>query len=242
MTWVVVPAAGRGLRARAVANVDAANAGLDDLPKQYQPLAGKPMLQWTLERLLGHPAITGVMVALAADDRHWPGWQQLLGKPVLTTTGADDRAGSVRAGLTALAALPLPVAAEDWVLVHDAARPCVSASEIDDLFRLGRDDEVGALLALPVTDSLKQADDHGRSLANLPRERAWRALTPQLFRLGELAAALDQARAEGAVITDEASAFERLGRHPRLVPGSANNIKVTRAEDFALAQWLLARL
>lgn len=233
MIWVVVPAAGQGTRARAGCGVD--------LPKQYRPLAGKPMLQWTLERLLAHPAIAGAMVALAADDRHWPGWRQLQGKPVHSTVGAGDRAGSVRAGLAALAALPEPVAASDWVLVHDAARPCVSTAEIDDLLRLGRGEDVGALLAVPVTDSLKQADDRGRSLANLPRERAWRALTPQLFRHGPLAAALDQARSAGAPITDEASAFERLGRYPRLVPGSAHNIKVTVPEDFALAEWRLAQ-
>lgn len=247
MTWVVVPAAGLGLRAREVSGEPAAAAGgppagdAAQLPKQYRLLAGKPMLQWTLERLLAHPQISGAMVVLATGDRHWPGWQRLQDKPVLTTAGAADRAGSVRAGLAALAAMPTPAAAADWVLVHDAARPCVGSEEIDALLRLGRADPVGALLALPVADSLKRGDGRGRSQASVPREHIWRALTPQLFRLGELAAALDQARQAGVQVTDEAGAFERLGRYPRLVRGSPHNIKVTVPEDFALAEWWLAR-
>lgn len=226
MTWVVVPAAGGGTR-----------AGLT-LPKQYAPIAGKPMLRWTLERLLAHPQVSGAMVVLAADDTHWPGWREIDGKPVLTAVGGTDRAASVRAGLAALAGC---VEAEDWVLVHDAARPCVEPGDIDALLAAGRMHAVGALLALPVADTLKQANERGESAGCLPRDRAWRAQTPQLFRHGQLCLALDRARADSAAITDEAGALERLGRYPLLVPGSARNLKVTTADDLALAEWHLTR-
>lgn len=225
MTWVVVPAAGRGTR-----------TGLA-LPKQYAGLAGRPMLAWTLERLLAHPGISGAVVALAADDAHWPGWTRIAGKPVLTATGGVERCDSVLAGL---AALPAQVAAGDWVLVHDAARPCIGTAELDRLLA-ARDHPVGALLALPVADTLKRANARGESCASIDRAGAWRAQTPQMFRRGELAEALARAIAEGEAPTDEAAAFERLRRHPLLVPGDARNLKVTSAEDLALAEWWLAR-
>ena len=225
MIWVVVPAAGKGLRAGG------------DVPKQYAMLAGKPMLQWTLERLLQHPSIDGVVVVLAADDDRWPGWNGLVGKPIRVAVGGPDRAASVRAGLEALADRP----GDEWILVHDAARPCISAVDIDTLLDRGRMHEVGALLATPVTDTLKQAGAGNESMGCVPRETIWRALTPQLFRRGDLMHAMDEATRDGAVPTDEASAFERLGRHPLLVAGSAANLKVTSPEDFAVAEALLVR-
>ncbi len=226
MSWVVVPAAGRGLRAGG------------ERPKQYAELAGKPMLRWTLERLLAHPEISGAMVALAGDDRHWPGWFAIAGKPVETCIGGVDRAASVRAGLFALSSR---VGVADWVLVHDAARPCIGGDELQALLAAGRSHPVGALLALPVADTLKQGNVRGEAVAGLPREQIWRAQTPQMFRHGELCAALDAAERAGATITDEAGALERLGRYPLLVPGSVRNLKVTTAEDLALAQWWLSR-
>lgn len=225
MTWVVVPAAGRGSR-----------AGLA-LPKQYAELAGRPMLAWTLERLLGHPLVSGALVVLAGDDRHWPGWTQVAGKPVRTAPGGGERFESVLAGLRAL---PEEVGADDWVLVHDAARPCVSLAEIGDLLA-ARDHPVGALLAVPVADTLKRADGRGEVCATIERAGAWRALTPQMFRRGALQDALAAAAAAGVHPTDEAAAMERIGRHPRLVPGRPSNLKVTSAEDFALAAWWLGR-
>lgn len=225
MIWAVIPAAGKGLRAGG------------DVPKQYADIAGKPMLRWTLERLLAHPRLAGAVVVLAPDDRHWPDWNDVSGKPIRRATGGADRAESVRAGLAALA----DVARDAWTLVHDAARPCIEAADIDVLLERGCVHPVGALLAAPVADTLKRANVRDESLACIPREGAWRALTPQLFRRDELIDALDRAAREGASITDEASAFERLGRPPLLVQGRASNIKVTTPEDFALAEWLLTR-
>ena len=202
-------------------------------------LAGKPMLRWTLDRLLASGHVEGVMVVLSPDDGVWPGWTRIASKPVRTATGGSDRAASVRAGLAALADEVTPDA---WVLVHDAARPCIHPNDIGSLVEQGRMHDVGALLALPVADTLKQADECGHSVGGLPRDHAWRAQTPQMFRHGELSEALDRARRDGDVVTDEASAFERLGRHPLLVRGSARNIKVTEPDDFALAEWALTRI
>ena len=185
MTWVVVPAAGKGLRAGG------------EVPKQYAMLAGKP---------------------------------------VLTAVGGAGRAASVRSGLAGI-----PPGGGDWALVHDAARPCVGSADLDALLEHGCAHDVGALLAIPVADTLKRSNDRDESLACIARENTWRALTPQLFRRVDLIDALDRADRDGAIITDEASAFERLGRHPLLVRGSASNLKVTTRDDFALAEWFLTR-
>ena len=229
MIWCVVPAAGSGQRFGA------------PLPKQYAPLLDQPMLLRTLDRLLAHPRITGAMVVLAADDCYWPGVDQLEGKPVLTCSGGALRAHSVLCGLDALAQA---IAPPTWVLVHDAARPCVRHDDITRLLEQGLAHDDGAILAAPVADTIKQADAHGAILASLPRDRLWRALTPQLFRFAELRSALASAlsEAEGAgAITDEAAAIERRGGHPLLVPGAADNIKVTTLIDLALAELILTR-
>ena len=223
--WCVVPAAGRGARFGG------------DRPKQYLPLAGKPLLLHTLERLAAHPRIAGLMVALAADDPHWPGMASLHGKPVRTCIGGGERADSVLAGLRALAD---EVPSNQFVLVHDAARPCVREDDISRLIELGVA-AGGALLAAPLRDTLKRADADGFSVGTEPREARWRALTPQMFRLGELVAALESARAAGIVVTDEAMAMERAGHRPLLVEGAESNIKVTTPADMMLAQFLLGR-
>jgi 2-C-methyl-D-erythritol 4-phosphate cytidylyltransferase len=223
--WCVVPAAGRGTRFGSA------------IPKQYLPLAGKPLLLHTLERLAGHPRVAGLMVALAPGDTHWPQLTQIAGKPVRIADGGEERADSVLAGLRALAH---EVRAEDFVLVHDAARPCVRGEDISALIERGIANG-GALLAAPLRDTLKRADETGRSLVTEPRESRWRALTPQLFRYGELVAALQSARGAGVAVTDEAMAMERLGHCPLLVEGAETNIKVTTPADFALAEFLLNR-
>ncbi|HSN01260.1 MAG TPA: 2-C-methyl-D-erythritol 4-phosphate cytidylyltransferase [Rudaea sp.] len=224
--WCVVPAAGRGARVGG------------DIPKQYLPIAGKPMLLHTLERLAAHPRIAGLMVVLEAGDARWPKWLTFDDKPVSTTIGGAARADSVLAGLRALRG---KVEDSQFVLVHDAARPCVRASDISRLVGLGHD-AGGALLAAPVRDTLKRADAQGRVTATEPRESRWRAQTPQMFRYGELMQALEAAHAAGVAITDEAMAMERAGYKPLLVEGSEDNIKVTTSADFALAEFLLARM
>lgn len=225
LLWCVIPAAGCGARFGAAR------------PKQYVDLAGQPLLRWTLQRLAECPRIGGLMVVLAADDAHWSGLFALAGKPVLTTCGASERSGSVLAGLRAL---PASVRDDAFVLIHDAARPCVPIVDIERLIDLGVP-AGGALLAAPLRDTLKLADGNGRVAATEPREARWRALTPQLFRRGELSAALAAAERDGAAITDEAMAMERAGHRPLLVEGAESNIKVTTPADLALAEFLLGR-
>ena len=227
MIWAVVPAAGRGSRVGG------------DVPKQHRPLLGRPLIRHTLERLAACPRIAGLMVVLAADDSFWPGWRELRGKPVHTAIGGAERADSVLAGL---AALPDTVRAQDWVLVHDAARPCLRHDDLDRLLDHGCAHDVGAILAAPVSDTLKRDDGRGAIARTEPRAGLWRALTPQLFRRGTLQRALDAAAHAGIAITDEAMALERLGLSPLLVEGAADNIKVTTPADLAFAEFLLARM
>jgi len=223
--WCVIPAAGRGTRVGG------------DCPKQYLPLAGRALVLHTLERLAAHPRIAGLLVALAADDARWPGIDCLAGKPVLTTAGGGERADSVLAGLRAL---PAEVAEDDFVLVHDAARPCVRATDIARLVDSASAGD-GGLLGAPLRDTLKRADERGHSRLTEPREQRWRAFTPQMFRRGQLVAAIEAANRQGVVVSDEAMAMERAGYAPLLVEGAEDNIKVTTAADFALAEFLLTR-
>lgn len=224
--WCVVPAAGRGSRFGG------------DIPKQYLKLGGQTLLSCTLERLAAHPRVAGLMVVIAADDDRWPAIRDCAGKPVLTTIGGAQRSDSVLAGLRALHG---KVRDDDFVLVHDAARPCVPAQDIARLIELGVT-AGGALLAAPLRDTLKRADPAHRVAATEPRDGLWRALTPQLFRLGELVAALESARRAGIEATDEAMAMERMGHRPLLVEGAESNIKVTTPADLALAEFLVRGL
>jgi 2-C-methyl-D-erythritol 4-phosphate cytidylyltransferase len=223
--WCVVPAAGRSTRVGG------------DIPKQYLPIGGKPMLMLTLTRLAMHPLIAGIVVVLAERDHYWAGMERLRGKPVRTAIGGDERADSVLAGLHALQG---NVDNSQFILVHDAARPCVRAHDISRLIELGVP-AGGGLLAAPVRDTLKRAGSDQRVTVTEPRELRWRALTPQLFRRGELIAALESAKSAGIVVTDEAMAMERAGHRPLLVEGSEDNIKVTTASDFAMAEFLLGK-
>ncbi len=224
--WAVVPAAGRGTRFGG------------EVPKQYLQVGGRPLLAYTLDALLAHPAVAGVVVALAADDPWWPGWSDHAGKPVLTCTGGASRAASV---LAAMAALPESVRADDFVLVHDAARPNLAPADLDRLLEQGRADPVGAILAAPVRDTLKRAGDDGGIDRTEPRERLWRALTPQLFRRLQLARALQAAADAGVEVTDEAMALERQGARPLLVEGREDNFKVTTPADLARFEFELSR-
>lgn len=229
MIWAVVPAAGSGQRFGA------------GMPKQYAAIDGQPLLYWTLSRLAQVRRIEGLMVVLAAADPRWPGWTEIDGKPLRTTPGGAQRADSVVAGLRAL---PKEAAPDDFVLVHDAARPCVRVADIDRLIDAVGDGD-GGLLAAPVSDTIKRearpADDdrHARVAETVSRAGLWRALTPQLFRRAALTAALQAAGARGAAATDEAQAMEWAGVRPLLVEGAQDNIKVTTAHDLALARFLL---
>ena len=226
MSWALVPAAGQGRRFGG------------EVPKQYLEVAGKPLIVHALDALLAHPGIEGAVVALAADDPWWPGWTSLHGKPVRACTGGAERADSV---LAALHALPDSVSGETFVLVHDAARPNLRAGDIDRLLAAATRHADGAILAAPVRDTLKRADGDDRIEGTAPRERLWRALTPQAFTRDLLQQALEAAQADGASVTDEAMAVERLGRRPLLVEGREDNLKVTTPADLALAEFLLAR-
>lgn len=229
MTWVVVPAAGSGRRFGG------------ELPKQYATIDGRPLLFWTLSRLALVPRISGLLVVLAADDPFWPGWDTIGGKPVITAIGGAERADSVLAGLRAL---PASVSADSFVLVHDAARPCVRIADIDALMNAVGDGD-GGLLAAPVRDTIKRQQQAGagqldaRVAQTVRRDDLWRALTPQMFRRGALSTALAAAGERGAAPTDEAQAMEWTGVAPLLVEGAPDNIKVTTAHDMALARFLL---
>ncbi len=224
MSWALVPAAGSGHRFGA------------GIPKQYLRAAGKPLIEHALDALLSHDSIEGVVVALSANDPHWPGWTTLHGKPVLTCVGGSERADSV---LAALRALPVDVAADAIVLVHDAARPNLHADDISRLHAATLIHADGAILAAPVRDTLKRADADSNISATEPRDGIWRALTPQAFRRDLLLRALEAARSDGVTVTDDAQAIERLGLHPRLVEGREDNLKVTTPADLALAEFLL---
>lgn len=221
--WALIPCAGTGSRAGA--------AG----PKQYQRVAGKPMVMHTLEAFAEVPRIAQALVVVSLEDTFFQTPQALNASFLIAPCGGSTRAASVFNGLSAL--LAEGAVAHDWVLVHDAARCLVTPAQIDRLLDACLGDEVGGLLALPLPDTLKVARA-GRVAATLPREDKWLAQTPQMFRIGSLIEALELA---GDAVTDESSAIEAMGLSPKLVLGSAQNFKVTYPEDFALAEALLQR-
>jgi 2-C-methyl-D-erythritol 4-phosphate cytidylyltransferase len=222
--WAIVPAAGQGSRFGTA------------LAKQYTPLLGRPMLSWTLAALLAEPRIDGIVVALSHGDSHWQGLPEFSSPRVCRCTGGARREHSVANGLDALDG---DARETDWVLVHDAARPCLRRSDVRALITGVGDDPVGGLLAVPLGDTLKAAAADGRSERTVPREGLWRALTPQMFRYGVLRRALALCLDRERSITDEAAAVELLGLRPRLVRGRADNLKVTHPEDLALAGAIL---
>jgi 2-C-methyl-D-erythritol 4-phosphate cytidylyltransferase len=216
----IVPAAGSGSRMGS------------ERPKQYLDLLGKPVIWHALQTLVAVPRISRVYVVLAPDDAWWPqfDWQILGGKLTTLHVGGATRAASVSNALARIDA-----AEEDWLLVHDAARACLSAAQVEALIDALADDAVGGLLAQPVADTLKRGDAQGRVSATVPREQLWQAQTPQMFRRGLLRRAL----AHTAAVTDEAGAVEALGLQPRLVAAEASNFKITWPQDLALAAQIL---
>jgi 2-C-methyl-D-erythritol 4-phosphate cytidylyltransferase len=194
------------------------------------------VIEWSLAPFLAHPRTAGIVVVLSADDRRWSQTALAGDAKIATTRGGVERMDSVLAGLRALQDRAVP---DDWVLVHDAARPCLSASDLDRMLNELSDDAVGGLLAAPVVDTLKRADEGGRVSQTVPREKLWRALTPQMFRYVLLQRALESTQAKGVAVTDEAQAVEALGLQPKLVAGDADNIKITLPEDLPRAERIL---
>jgi 2-C-methyl-D-erythritol 4-phosphate cytidylyltransferase len=222
----LIPAAGRSLR-----------FGGEE-PKQYAPLLGRPVLAHAIEALRGHPAVRGVTVVLAPDDTLFEERLRPAFPDVGTALGGDSRARSVLNGLETIARTDPDC---QWVLVHDAARPCLGSEELGRLVAQGVGGPDGAILAVPVRDTLKQADAAGRIERTVDRSVLWAAQTPQLFRRDDLAERLASALAAGAEPTDEAGALERAGRRPLLVEGCSTNIKITGPGDLALAEYILRR-
>ena len=220
--WAVVPAAGVGKRMQA------------DRPKQYLPLAGKTVIEQTLARLLQSEAFSALAVAISTEDPYWPELDISTHQQVITAPGGKERSDSV---LSALKSLQGQASDEDWVLVHDAARPCLTSEDIHHLIDTLKDDEVGGILALSSHDTLKHVDDNSIT-GTIDRSHVWRALTPQMFRYGMLRDALLEAEGNPA-ITDESSALELKGYKPKIVEGRPDNIKITRPEDLALAQFYM---
>ena len=225
MIWAIIPAAGRGTRLPG------------DVPKQYRRLAGRTVLDHCLDRLLADARISGVMLALASDDRLWADSAHARDARVHTCVGGAERADSVLAALRALDTSKL-LADSDGVLVHDAARALLPADALDRLLSQPPGPD-GAILACPVQDTLKRAAADGHIAQTLNREGIWQAQTPQFFQFGVLRKALSEALAAGERITDEASCIEWMGRHPRLVAGDALNFKITTAADLRIAAALL---
>lgn len=211
-----------------------------DRPKQYLLLGSQPIVAHTLTRLAAEPRLSGMVVVVAAGDEIWP----TITLPSITTRlwvapGGEERCHSVRNGLLKL--LEEGARRSDWVLVHDAARPCLAAADLRRLLDTLWNDPVGGLLAVPVADTLKRADSELHVIETVSRESMWRAQTPQMFRLGMLLDGLNQALQNGLVVTDEAQAIERAGWRPRLVQGSEDNLKITRPADLQFAEDVMQR-
>ena len=208
-----------------------------NIPKQYLPLADKTVLEHTLDTLLSCQPFAGVVLVLSDGDGYWESIQgRYLDQPLETTIGGAERCHSVLNGLKQLAGRARE---DDWVLVHDAARPCVRLSDIEKLISALSSSTDGGLLGVPVANTMKRADSEHRITETVDREGLWHAYTPQMFRVGRLRAALQQAIDNDLLVTDEASAMEHAGYQPRMVQGQRDNIKITVPADLELAAWYL---
>ena len=221
--WGVVPAAGVGKRMQS------------DRPKQYLLLGGQTVIEQTLFQLLQADCFAGIAVAISLEDPYWPTLPCSKQEKIIRAEGGQERVDSV---LSALNALADKASDDDWVLVHDAARPCIKVADIHRLINTLKSDPVGGILALPSHDTLKNVMQ-GQIVDSVDRNRVWRALTPQMFRYGALKKVLQLAVEKGQVVTDEASAFELNGFQPKIVEGQPGNIKITRPEDLILAKFYL---
>jgi 2-C-methyl-D-erythritol 4-phosphate cytidylyltransferase len=222
--WAIVPAAGIGARM------------LADRPKQYLVLDDKTVIEHTLHRLASHPRITGLIVAIAEHDPYWPTLTLPVNCPVHVVNGGTERADSVLNALQHLSSLGDD---DPWVLVHDAARPCLRHQDIDQMLMQLSLHSVGGILGFPVNDTVKRVNAQHEIMETVSRQGLWRASTPQMFRLQALKAALDMAKQQQLIVTDEASAMELAGLNPMMVEGHSDNIKITVPQDLALASLFL---
>jgi 2-C-methyl-D-erythritol 4-phosphate cytidylyltransferase len=222
-TWIIVPAAGLGRRFGG------------DMPKQYQKLMGKPVIEHTLERLLQLEGVQ-VVVAVSSEDTLWQTLSVFQNPRIQTTIGGGDRADSVR---LALEHLQGKAHQDDWVLVHDVARPCVRVQDIQNLMTTLVSHKVGGVLATPVSDTVKRVLNKSNIDSTEDRSQLWAAQTPQMFRYGLLLESLQSAVQQQYQPTDESAAIEQLGYTPCVVEGSRDNIKITRLEDMAIAEAIM---
>jgi len=225
-TWAIVPAAGIGKRMQS------------DIPKQYLSINGRPVLEYTINTLLRNKNISGLVIALQADDTYWPEIRINSQKPILLAPGGKARADSVLNALAELFRCEQFDANNDWVMVHDAVRCCLRQGDIDRLVSEVADDGNGGLLALPVRDTMKRqlpGSSPATVAATVDRENLWHALTPQYFAALDLKNALENALMNGQSVTDESSAMELAGFSPILVQGHEDNLKITRPDDLRLA-------
>lgn len=225
--WLVVPAGGVGQRMGG------------DLPKQYLPIQNLPIIEHTLKALCAIKSIDGLIMGLSASDNHWKD-NYAPTKLKLRVDAGKSRAQTVENCLHAISAF---ASFEDWVLVHDAVRPCIKPSEVEQLIEIVLKTGIGGILATPINDTIKRtilnAQAQEKIECSIPRERLWRAMTPQMFKLGDLLKALKSARLNGLKISDEASAIEAMGEQPLLIACSPNNIKITTPDDLHFADMLL---
>ena len=222
----ILPAAGVGSRMQA------------DRPKQYLPIQGRFLLDYTLDAILSYPAFEQAVLVLSADDPYWPDSEYASDERIIRAAGGRERCDSVLNGLAALQGIATE---QDWVVVHDIARPCLRHRDLDKL--LSELADPGAILAAPTRDTMKRGVLRDGKVViehTVEREQLWHALTPQVFRYGQLQQALTACLAQGLTVTDEASAMEQQGCQPLLVAGRSDNIKVTRREDLALAELFLS--
>lgn len=222
--WAVVPAAGVGRRMGS------------EIPKQYLSLNGKTVIEHTLQTLLDNPKIEAIYLSISAGDTYWSGKAIASNPKIVTVDGGAERCHSV---LNALKVLQERAKQTDWVLVHDAARPCLRQEDLDLLIDLLAEHPVGGVLGIPVRDTMKRTDGAGATTETVARDGLWHAYTPQMFRLGVLQQALDAAIENGLMVTDDASAIELAGMQPQMIEGHDDNIKITRPEDLALASFYL---
>ncbi|MCP3850130.1 MAG: 2-C-methyl-D-erythritol 4-phosphate cytidylyltransferase [Gammaproteobacteria bacterium] len=228
--WAVIPAAGVGKRMGA------------DIPKQYLPLCGKTILEQTLSVFFQHPDIHGIVVAITEGDPYWQDISESFTEhetqAIIVAPGGTERCHSV---LNSLEVLSSYAEEDDWVLVHDAARPCLKQSDIDCLIKQLKNTQNGGLLGLPMADTVKRCDDRQQVVTTVDRSELWRALTPQMFPLKLLKDAIIEAIKRGALVTDEASAIELQGLKPTMVEGHPGNIKITHPGDLQLAELFMSQ-